>query len=309
MKWDYFSAVRRGLDSLGPDGEDRFEKTVAELAQRLGGDIEIGEALNGYSQGFHIVRDGEVLLRCLTRGAGSAADTSQFLAASTASEVYPIFQELYPKHSVSRLDACEDYSGAGTWDKLEALVTEVCSLHKVTMAPFGEGHVRPDGTRDATKGRSWYCGSKNSPFRIVIYEKGLEQIAKGIPDEPTRVRLEVRIRPSSKSKEFVGSSGLMPIDLFGMSRWGLEVAKRLGVAELKRMAIGSVWRPTECEEVAQKIVKMFDRGMDRLLEQYGSPEEVGRILYEIQQKSRTAKQLKNSMQVETHGERAGVSGN
>ena len=101
----------------------------------------------------------------------------------------------------------------------------------------------------------------------------------------------------------------MPIDLFGMSRWGLEVAKRLGVAELKRMAIGSVWRPTECEEVAQKIVKMFDRGMDRLLEQYGSPEEVGRILYEIQQKSRTAKQLKNSMQVETHGERAGVSGN
>ena len=176
------------------------------------------------------------------QGAGSAADTSQFLAASTASEVYPIFQELYPKHSVSRLDACEDYSGAGTWDKLEALVTEVCSLHKVTMAPFGEGHVRPDGTRDATKGRSWYCGSKNSPFRIVIYEKGLEQIAKGIPDDPTRVRLEVRIRPSSKSKEFVGSSGLMPIDLFGMSRWGLEVAKRLGVAELKRMAIGSVWQ-------------------------------------------------------------------
>ena len=149
---------------------------------------------------------------------------------------------------------------------------------------------------------------QNSPFRIVIYEKGLEQIAKGIPDDPTRVRLEVRIRPSSKSKEFVGSSGLMPIDLFGMSRWGLEVAKRLGVAELKRMAIGSVC-PTECEEVAQKIVKMFDRGMDRLLEQYGSPEEVGRILYEIQQKSRTAKQLKNSMQVETHGERAGVSGN
>ena len=90
---------------------------------------------------------------------------------------------------MSRLDACEDYSGPGTWDKLEALVTEVCSLHKVTMAPFGEGHIRPDGTRDATKGRSWYCGSKNSPFRIVIYEKGLEQIAKGIPDDPTRVRL------------------------------------------------------------------------------------------------------------------------
>ena len=130
------------------------------MAQRLGGDIEIGEALNGYSQGFHIVRDGEVLLRCLTRGAGSAADTSQFLAASTASEVYPIFQELYPKHSVSRLDACEDYSGAGTWDKLEALVTEVCSLHKVTMAPFGEGHVRPDGTRTPPRAAPGIAGAK-----------------------------------------------------------------------------------------------------------------------------------------------------
>ena len=75
------------------------------------------------------------------------------------------------------------------------------------------------------------------------------------------------------------------------------------------MAIGSVWRPTELEEMAQKIVKVFDRSMDRLLEKYGSPEEVGRILYEVQQKARMAKQLKNSMQVETHGERAGISGN
>ena len=87
---------------------------------------------------MQITRDGRKLAHCLTGGAGSAKGSSQFVAASTASEVYPILRDMFPRHSVSRLDACEDYSGQGAWDKLEAMLAEICTRHGVSMAPYGE---------------------------------------------------------------------------------------------------------------------------------------------------------------------------
>ena len=287
MKWDFASAIKWGLDQEGPNGQNLFDLAVVELAKRLSAQVESAENLNGYQMAVQIVRDGQKLVHCLTGGAGSANGSSQFIAASTASEVYPIIKDMFPRHSVSRLDACEDYSGEGTWDKLEAMLTEVCTKRGVSMSPYGEGHMRPDGTRDKTKGRSWYCGSRNSPFRIVLYEKGLEQLAKGIPADPTLVRLEVRVRPSSKAKEMVGACDLKPADLLGFSRWGNDVGEYMGFQDIPRVAIGSVWRPNENEQLALKIVRMFDRGIDELLRE-ASDEEIGRLIRESHKQNREA---------------------
>lgn len=291
MKWDYASVVVWGIDETGPDGVDIYTREVAEIAQQLGAEIEPMTPLNGYQEGYQLTRKGELLLQCLTGGTGSACGSSQFIAASTASECYPLLQSRYPRHGVSRLDAAEDYKGEGVYEKLEAMLTRVCGERNVAMSPYGEGHIRPDGTRDSTKGRSWYCGSKASPFRIILYEKGLQQIAKGIPADPTWTRLEVRIMPSSKNKGKVGQLRLQPADLFSMSRWGMDVASALGIEDIERIQIGSIWRPDEQEQMALKIVRMFDRGMDTLLEQAGSPEAVGRLLYETQIKARNAKSI------------------
>ena len=295
MKWDYATVVKWGLDQDGPDGVNLFTREVVALAKTLGADVEPGDKINGYQEACNLVRGDQVMCRCLTGGTGSSAGSSLFQAEHTAAEVYPVLQDMFPRHSVSRLDACEDFSGDGTWDKLEMMLTTICAQHRVSMAPFGEGHWRPDGSRDATKGRSWYCGSKSSPFRIVLYEKGLQMLAMGIPADPTWVRLEVRIRPSSKAKEQVGTARLLPSDLLGMSRWGVAVGQALGAGEVRRMAIGSVWKPSEREEMALKIVRMFDRGMDQLLDQVGTPEEVGRLLYAVHQKYQVAKATKGEL--------------
>lgn len=291
MKWDYSSVTVWGLDQNGPDGDDIFTREVAALAQSLSCQIEPEKALNGYSQAFKLMRGDDLVCQAFTGGSGSAEGSSLFIAASTADEVYPLLQERFPGHGVSRLDAAEDFCGAGTWDRMEAMLTAISTKHRVSMAPFGEGHIRPDGTRDVTKGRSWYFGSKSSAFRVVLYEKGLEQIAKGIPADPTWVRLEVRIRPSSKAKSIFGQVKLMPFDLFGMSRWGVDIGEQLQGPELTRYHIGSVWKPSEQDKVALKIVRMFDRGLDYLLEQYGTPEEVGRILYDVKAKATEASKL------------------
>lgn len=291
MKWDYSSVSVWGIDQAGPDGMDIFTREVAALAQTLACQVEFEKPLNGYQQGFKLVRGEDMICQAFTGGTGSAEGSSQFVAASTADEVYPVLQDRFPGHSVSRLDAAEDFCGDGTWDRLEAMLTAIAARHRVSMSPFGEGHRRPDGTRDVTKGRSWYFGSKSSTFRVVLYEKGLEQIAKGIPADPTWARLEVRVRPSSKAKSLFGQVKLVPFDLFGMSRWGADIAEMMQGPELTRYQIGSVWKPSEQDQVALKIVRMFDRGLDYLLEQYGTPEEVGRMLYEVKAKTDEASSL------------------
>lgn len=287
MKWDFASVTKWGLDQEGPTGQNMFDLAVVELANRLGGTIESAAPMNGYKLAVQIVRDGGKLLVCQTGGAGSAKGSSQFIAASTAAEVYPVLKEMFPRHSVSRLDACEDYSGEGTWDKLEAMLTQVCGQFGVSMSPFGEGHMRPDGTRDATKGRSWYAGSPSSPVRAVLYEKGMQLLAQGIPADPTMVRLEIRVRPSSKAKEMVGTYDLKPADILGFSRWTQAIGEYMGYQDLQRIAIGSVWNPSQQEKLCLKIVRMFDRGIDEMIKAY-PPEEIGRMLCKIHKQNREA---------------------
>lgn len=290
MKWDYSSVVVWGLDEPAVFGKmSRFDLACVDLARRLGGEIETAETLNGYQMAVQIVRGGEKLCHCLTCGTGGAKGSSQFIAASTASEVYPILQEMFENHSVSRLDAAEDYTAPDAWDRLEKLLTEICTKHNVTMSPYGEGHTKPDGTRNTLKGRTWYAGSKNSPFRVVLYEKGKELLAKGIPADPNRVRLEVRVRPSSKAKHQVAKARPQPCDLFGMSRWGKELGERLGVEDVPRLAIGSVWKPNEQEQLAMKIVRMFDNGIERMIKDY-TPEEFGRLIFDTHRKNREARE-------------------
>lgn len=261
MKWDYSSISVWGLDEQCLDtqflGKTRFEKSVVELAQKLHGGIEQGRPLDGYLDSYIVVRDGVRLVACFNGGTGGAKGSSHFECKSTAGEVYPLLQVMYPHHSVSRLDAAEDFTGQGAYGFLESMLTKVCSRHNVSMAPFGEGHVRPDGRRDTLKGRTWYCGSKNSVFRIVLYEKGKEQLGKGVVADPNWVRLEARVRPVSKSKWSLGHPNLKPIDLLGCSRWGMEVAEYLGVADIQRLSMGGVWNPREEERLADKIVRMF----------------------------------------------------
>lgn len=291
MKWDFCTATVWGCDEVGPDGRDRFGDLLETFQTRLAADVEPGQSINGYAIAFNLVRDGQQIMRLLAGGSGSAAGSVLLQAENTAQEVYPLIQELYPRHGVSRLDAAEDYTGEGAYSRLEAMLTDVCTRHKVAMSPFGEGHIRPDGTRDATKGRTWYCGSKASPVRIVLYEKGLQQLAKGIPADPTWCRLEVRVRPSSRMKHVLGASALQPVELFGMSRWSDEVGKFMGVADIKRMQIGSVWRPSDQQAVALKIVRMFGTALQSLLQDEGTPEKVGQVLYQVLDQERQAREI------------------
>lgn len=132
----------------------------------------------------------------------------------------------YPNHRVSRADIAFDFifPEAGGLDIIHALVEPIARQAAVACDFIGdlvENNPEHDAKR---KGRTHYFGSKKSEARICLYEKGLEQIAKGQVDaDPNWVRLEVRIRPQKSRK--TRAARLEPFDLVGFSKW---ISKALG---------------------------------------------------------------------------------
>lgn len=299
MKWDFVSSTVWGLDqpSLSPEfpGQSRFNVSVVEMASRLNCDIETGKPKNGYSECYYLKNGDTLICQALTGGTGDAEGSSQFIAASTADRVYPIIRDLFPSHNVSRLDAAEDYCEEGAWGRLEAILTKIAKEHRVSMRPNGEGHKRPDGTRDKTKGRTWYFGGKSSVLQIVLYEKGLEMLSKGIPADPNWVRVEIRVHPSSKSKSlFAQIPDLSPAMLFGMSAWSKAVGEALNVMDLKRFNVGTVWKPSDLERTALYIATQFAAALDGILVQQGSPERAWMYLQEL---SKRGEQARNALKI------------
>lgn len=292
MKWDYVRFTVWGVDDIGSDGLRMFDSAVVKLAEKLNCELSLGKAFDGYKVCFQLRRGDDLVCQALSDGTGGAEGSSQFVAASTAHEVFPILREMFPKYGISRLDAAEDYCELGAWDRLEAILTRIATANRVAMEPKGEGHKRSDGTRDKTKGRTWYFGGKSSVLQIVLYEKGLEQIAKGVPADPNWVRVEVRVKPNSKGKSvFSMLDDLQPAMLFGMSAWSKQVGDALLMMDLKRFNVGTVWRPSDLDRTALHVATQFQAMLDELLVRHGTPEAAWLYLHGLKEKTDQAKAL------------------
>lgn len=113
-------------------------------------------------------------------------------------------------HGPSRSDVCIDLRGPGLFDALHAAGVELAGQNHPRISVRSEG----DWTW-LEAGRSLYFGSSQSQVQLVIYEKGLQLLGKGIDAPRDLVRLELRVRPCRELRRFLPS-----MDLAGM--WGLS---------------------------------------------------------------------------------------
>lgn len=201
--------------------------------------------LNGYSYGGAIVR-GERTLAHLCWGGNpginvkTTSDESPVLAAALRefSNVTGIH------HLPTRVDACCDWVEPGLFDSLSA--------HLIQYAMDNRLAIDQQGDWERGQGRTLYIGSKSSPVRLVLYEKGYEQ-GGGAPLD--WVRLEVRVRPKRDHRYAVASWGA---DMCFCAGWVPDALQVLGWDDLQdRASVGTVWRRSDTERARAALLRQY----------------------------------------------------
>ena len=127
-------------------------------------------------------------------------------------------------------------------------------------------------THDKRNG-TLYIGSKDSPVRLVIYEKGYEQGGDAPRDW---VRMEARIRPKREHRSMVSTWDASTVFC---AQWLPEALEALGWDDLdKRSSIGTVWRKSDEERARAALVKQYGAVIARWAADSGGWNEFGTIL-------------------------------
>lgn len=201
--------------------------------------------LNGYSFGGAIVRGDRTLAHLCWGGnpginVKTTSDESPVLAAALAefSGVTRI------PHCPTRVDACCDWVEPGLFDSLSAHLIEFAQGNRLAINQQG------DWTRG--EGRTLYLGSKNSPVRLVLYEKGYEQGGDAPRDW---VRLEVRVRPKRDHRSVVAS---WDADQCFCAGWVPDALQVLNWDDLRgRASVGTVWRRSDAERSRAALLRQY----------------------------------------------------
>jgi len=197
--------------------------------------------LNGYTHGGAIVRGDRVLCHVCWGGqlgvnCKTTSDESPVLAAA--------LQGFGKTHLPTRIDSCVDWVEEGLFDSLASHLIEFAKGNRLALDQKGDW-VRGQA-------RSLYVGSKDSPLRLVIYEKGYEQGGDAPRDW---VRMEARIRPKREHRVMVASWDAATVFT---AQWLPDALQALGWDDLnERAAIGTVWRKSDAERARAALIKQY----------------------------------------------------
>lgn len=218
--------------------------------------------LNGYTHGGAIVRGDRVLCHVCWGGqtgvnCKSTSEESPTLAAALKSFGKP--------HLPTRVDACVDWVEEGLFDSLSGFLIQYAQDNRLSINQQGDW-VRGEA-------RTLYVGSKDSPVRLVLYEKGYEQGGDAPRDW---VRLEVRVRPKREWRAAVASWQASTLFCAG---WVHDAMDQMGWEDLhSRAAVGTVWRRNDEARARAALVSQYGAILERWAEEVGGWEELGPVL-------------------------------
>lgn len=214
--------------------------------------------LNGYLYGGQIRRGDRTLCHVCWGGqtgvnCKSTSDESPTLAAA--------LRAFGKQHMPTRVDTCEDWQEDDLFDSLSAALIQYAQDNRLAINQQGDW-VRGEA-------RTLYLGSKDSPVRLVLYEKGYEQ-GNGAP--LNWVRLEVRVRPKREHRVSVAS--WEPGHAF-CAAWVPDALKCIGWDHLEKRSVGTVWKRSDVERARHALLKQYGAIMAQWATELGSWDELG----------------------------------
>lgn len=150
---------------------------------------------------------------------------------------HPVAEYLRQKHGKahgpSRSDICVDLRGPDLFDQ----------LHRAGVELAGNSHprisVRSEGDWTWMEaGRSLYFGSSQSEVQVVIYEKGLQLLGKGIDAPRDLVRIELRLRPHKEARRWL--PGMSIPDMWGASEFSRKMLERATAISVDRFKVPEI---------------------------------------------------------------------
>lgn len=256
MRWDWYAATIR----VSP--KEVIEELLA--SQELASFRET-RAMHGYTYGGEIHRGDTVLTRLLWGGNGDGAhawasgDNAEWFAG-VVRDRWP-----WPEHGVTRGDVAVDYEGSEAWELLSDLSLGIADKYRLKVHHIGDFHRCEDG-------RTLYIGARSSVVRVRVYEKG-----KQLSASPEWVRTELVVKPSSR-KGKAAMARAEPNTAWGASRWTKELSERLGMPEVARLKVGTVWRDADEERAYKALVRQYGPMLQRMVDRLGSWCAVGNKL-------------------------------
>lgn len=217
--------------------------------------------LNGYTRGGAISRGDRILCHVCWGGqtgvsCKSTSDESPVLAQALA--------EFRTTHRPTRVDSCVDWCEPGLFDSLSGELIRYAQENRLSINQQGDW-VRGEA-------RTLYVGSKDSPVRLVLYEKGYEQGGDAPKDW---VRLEVRIRPKSEWRERVARWSADEVFCAG---WVPDALAALGWDDLAKRVVGTVWKVSDDQRALAALCRQYGNLLGRLVQDVGSAEALGVLL-------------------------------
>lgn len=214
--------------------------------------------LNGYTHGGQIRRGDRTICHVCWGGQLGVNCKSTSEESPTLAKALRAFGKT---HLPTRVDACVDWCLAGMFDDLASKLIEFAQGKRLAINQQGDW-VRGEA-------RTLYIGSKDSPVRLVVYEKGYEQGG----DAPREwVRLEVRVRPK---REHRASVALWDAETALHAGWVPDALKTLGWADLEKLAVGTVWRQSDDERARAALLKQYGAILSKWSDELGGWSELG----------------------------------
>lgn len=183
----------------------------------------------------------------------------------------------FPVHYVTRLDVREDFGDEDAFDRMLPALLTAAQRHRVRVDTRGDHLLRKEA-------RTVMLGAASSAVRLRQYDKAAELRAKFASD-PVRLasvpehltRLEAQVRPQHKAAR-VQFASIEPMHVMGSSPWLREVWEQVAGLRMEPVQVGKPWRASDDERAYSYVLAQYGGLFERLVQDLGSWDCLGRQL-------------------------------
>jgi DNA relaxase NicK len=223
----------------------------------------------GYDIGAHFVVGDEVKYRLSHGGQNEQYGANVCASGGHAPKLAEVLRASFPRHRVSRLDACVDYHHKDAYSYLREIGLRIASQHNLQVREI----VKP--LKESDDGCTLYMGAPSSVVTARIYEKG-KQLGCGTE----WVRAELQVRPQKQVKE--AAAALSAQEVWGLAKWSTAFAVELGQTDIQRVDV-QIYQPSDDARAYRHMLKQYSKILNKMLATHGSPETAGaQIFYDLE---------------------------